>query len=114
MNAEVTPVFPVADGDVMSRRTDLNARWLQYPPKSHKFVLQMAVVPWVCRQGADWVRSSLLAGASPAAMQQTTIDLPDLPFQASVAGQVSVFDLLDWLSGGRVNIVQVYPGKQGG
>jgi hypothetical protein len=42
-------------------------------------------------------------------MPEVTIDLPDLPFQASVAGQVSAFELLDWLSGKRGNIVQVYP-----
>jgi hypothetical protein len=47
-------------------------------------------------------------------MKDLTIDLPDLPFQASVAGQISAFDLLDWLSGGRGNIVQVYPASEAG
>ncbi|HEU4670834.1 MAG TPA: hypothetical protein VFR91_08995 [Dyella sp.] len=47
-------------------------------------------------------------------MASQALDIPELPFQASVAGQISAFDLLDWLSGGRVNIVQVYPATEAG
>ena len=43
-------------------------------------------------------------------MANQALDIPELPFQASVAGQISVFDLLDWLSGS----VQTYPGTEGG
>lgn len=45
-------------------------------------------------------------------MNISTLEIPELPFQASVASQINPFDLLDWLSGGRVTqtIVQVYPG----
>ncbi|WP_157511158.1 hypothetical protein [Frateuria sp. Soil773] len=45
-------------------------------------------------------------------MRETGIDLPELPFQASMAGQLSAFDLFDWLTGKRGNIVETYPATE--
>lgn len=49
-------------------------------------------------------------------MNAQTLEIPELPFQASVASHISAFDLLDWLSGGRVTMtmVQTYPGTEAG
>ncbi|KRE88811.1 hypothetical protein ASG87_09595 [Frateuria sp. Soil773] len=58
------------------------------------------------------IQASKRPSTRSGSMRETGIDLPELPFQASMAGQLSAFDLFDWLTGKRGNIVETYPATE--